>query len=289
MTPAGRRPWTGPAEAFALLSIVRVPGAQSARGALRWAPLVGLVLGCLAAAVGWAGARYGSPLIGAVLALAALAALTRGLHLDGLADTADGLGPLGGRERALEVMRAGDVGPFGVVTLVLTLLLQAASLAQLLSVDGGWLVLPVAAVAARVAMARTGLPGVSIAEGSTLGRAVAGTVSRRWLTSTAGLLVLAAVAAAWVSGSATGFAPDLVTSSGETVSTSQLGDPAPGTGNGAQAGLGLLAAIGLGWVAAEALYRRARARLGGVNGDVMGALGETTAAVTLLTAAVLLA
>jgi adenosylcobinamide-GDP ribazoletransferase len=137
-------------------------------------------------------------------------------------------------------------------------------------------------------MARTGLPGVAIAEGSTLGRAVAGTVSRRWLTATAGLLVLAAVAAAWVS-AATGFAPDLVTSSGETVPTSQLGDPEPGTGNGAQAGLGLLAAIGLGWVAAEALYRHARARLGGVNGDVMGALGETTAAVTLLTAAVLLA
>ena len=271
-----------------MLSIVRVPGAQSARGALPWAPLVGLVLGCLATAVGWAGARYGTPLIGAVLALAVLAALTRGLHLDGLADTADGLGPLRGRERALEVMRAGDVGPFGVVTLVLTLLLQAASLAQLLSVDGGWLVLPVAAVAARIGMARTGLPGVAIAEGSTLGRAVAGTVSRRWLTGTAAVF---AVAAAATAGSTTGSASDPVASSGRTVAVSQLGYAVldPGPGNGAQAALGLLAAVGLGWVAAEALYRRARARLGGVNGDVMGAIGEVSTAGTLLAATVLLA
>jgi len=186
-------------------------------------------------------------------------------------------------------MRAGDVGPFGVVTLVLTLLLQAASLTQLLSVEGGWLVLPVAAVAGRVAMARTGLPGVAIAEGSTLGRAVAGTVSRRWLAGTAAVVLIAGVAAAWVSGSTTGFAPDLVTSSGETLSVSQLGYAEPETGDGAGAGLGLLAAVGLGWVAAETLYRRARARLGGVNGDVMGALGETTTAVVLLAAAVLLA
>ena len=54
---------------------------------------------------------------------AALALLTRGiLHLDGLADTADGLGPAARRRGALEVMRRTDIGPFGVVTLVLTLL-----------------------------------------------------------------------------------------------------------------------------------------------------------------------
>ena len=76
-----------------------------------------------------------------MLALAALALLTRGLHLDGLADTADGLGPLRGRERALQVMHQSDVGPFGVATLVLTLLLQIACLAALLPQDGGWLVL----------------------------------------------------------------------------------------------------------------------------------------------------
>ncbi|HEV7726211.1 MAG TPA: adenosylcobinamide-GDP ribazoletransferase [Modestobacter sp.] len=253
-----RRWWAGPGEAFALLSIARVPAATSARGVLPWAPLVGLVLGALAAAAGWLGARYGTPLVGSVLALAVLAALTRGLHLDGLADTADGLGPLRGRERALEVMRAGDVGPFGVVTLVLTLLLQAACLAGLLAVDGGWLALPVAVVAARLAMARTGLRGVAVAEGSSLGRTVAGTVSGAWLAGE--VLVTAAV----VLGAAV-----------------LLG---LGPAGGAQ----LLGAAALGWAAAEALYRRARARLGGVNGDVMGAMGEVTTTAALLAAAVLI-
>jgi adenosylcobinamide-GDP ribazoletransferase len=261
--PAGsRHAWTGPAESFAWLSIARVPAAASARGVLPWAPLVGLVLGALATVAGWLGGRYASPLVGAVLAVAVLAALTRGLHLDGLADTADGLGPLRGRERALEVMRAGDVGPFGVVTLVLTVLLQVACLGQLFTVDGGWIALPAATVAARVAMARTGLPGTPIAAGSSLGAAVAGTVSRRWLVGSA-VLVLAAVAvAALVAGH--------------------------GGSAGSERAVASVLAVGAGWLAAEVLRRHASARLGGVNGDVMGALGEVTAVVTLLCAAVLL-
>jgi adenosylcobinamide-GDP ribazoletransferase len=252
-----RRWWAGPGESFALLSIARVPAATSARGVLPWAPLVGLLVGALAAAAGWLGARYATPLVGAVLALAVLAALTRGLHLDGLADTADGLGPLRVRRRALEVMRAGDVGPFGVVTLVLTLLLQAACLAALLSVGGGWLALPVAVVAARLVMARTGLRGVAIADGSSLGRTVAGTVSAVWLAG-AVLVTAAAVLGAAVL-----------------------------LGLGPAGGAQLLATAALGWAAAEVLHRRARTRLGGVNGDVMGAMGEVTTAVALLAAAVL--
>jgi adenosylcobinamide-GDP ribazoletransferase len=254
----GRRWWAGPAESFAWLTIARVPAAASARGVLPWAPLVGLVLGALAAAVAWSGARYASPLVGAVVALAVLAALTRGLHLDGLADTADGLGPLRGRERALEVMRAGDVGPFGVVTLVLTLLLQVACLAQLLAADGGWLALPVAVVGARLVMMRTGLRGVAIAEGSALGQAVAGTVGRGWLVVVAGTTAAAVLGAAVAIGS--------------------------GAGGGAR----LLLSVVLGRLAAEILYRRARSRLGGVNGDVMGAMGEVATAVTLLAAVVTL-
>jgi adenosylcobinamide-GDP ribazoletransferase len=284
-----RRWWSGPGEAFALLSIARVPAAASARGVLPWAPLVGLVLGGLAAAAGWLGARYATPLVGAVLALAVLAVLTRGLHLDGLADTADGLGPLRGRERALQVMRAGDVGPFGVVTLVLTLLLQVACLCALLTVHGGWLALAVAVVAARVAMARAGLAGVAIAEGSSLGQAVAGTVSRTWLAGTVAVVAAATVAAAGMADYGTGFGPALGAPAGETVTGSMLGYHAePETGDGFTAGLGLLVAVVLGWLAAEALYRRARARLGGVNGDVMGAMGEVATTVALLAAAVLL-
>ena len=99
-------------------------------------------------------------------------------------------------------MHQGDVGPFGVVTLVLTLLLQVACAAALLAADDGWLALWTAVLVARLAMVRTGLPGVAVAAGSSLGRAVAGTVlaglaaaavraARRGLVGRRGLLVAA--------------------------------------------------------------------------------------------------
>ncbi|WP_283956344.1 adenosylcobinamide-GDP ribazoletransferase [Blastococcus sp. CCUG 61487] len=185
--------FAGPLGSVALLTAVPVPAraAGATHGVLPWAPLVGLALGAVAAGVAAAGAEVVSPLVGAVLAVVVLALLTRGLHLDGLADTADGLGPLRDRERALQVMHRGDVGPFGVAALVLVLLLQVACLATLLAGDGGWLALAAAVLAARVAMSRTGLPGVPVAEGSSLGRTVAGTVSVGWFTGVA-LLALAA-------------------------------------------------------------------------------------------------
>jgi cobalamin synthase len=248
--------WTGPLESAALLTVMPVPGqaATSTRGVLPWAPLIGLALGGIATGVAVLGDRWISPLAGAVLAVAVLALVTRGLHLDGLADTADGLGPLRERARALQVMHQGDVGPFGVVTLVLTLLLQVACLAALLSADG-WLALWTAVVTARLAMARTGLPGVQFAEGSSLGLTVARTVSvpwlGGWLFALAGLLLLA--------------------TGGDLAVAGQLAG---------------CAAAGL--LAAELLLRRARRRLGGVTGDVMGAMGETAMTVVLLAAAVVL-
>lgn len=247
---------TGPWESVALLTALPVPAraATSTRGVLRWAPLVGVLLGGVAAAVGDAGTRLVSPLTGAVLAVAALALLTRGLHLDGLADTADGLGPLRGQERALQVMHQSDVGPFGVATLVLTLLLQVACLAALLPQDGGWLALWAAVVGARLVMGRAGLPGVAVAEGSSLGRTVAGTVSPGWLTGSA-VLVLGAAAGAAVA------VVDLWSA------------------------VGLAAGLGAGALAAELLHRRARRRLGGTTGDVMGAMAEVATAATLLVAA----
>jgi adenosylcobinamide-GDP ribazoletransferase len=133
-----------------------------------------------------------------------------------------------------------------------------ACLARLLDTDAGWLALPAATVAGRVAMARTGVAGTPIAAGSSLGQAVAGTVSRRWLAGLVAVTAAAAVAAPVAAGR------DLTH------------------------GLLLLAAVAVGWLAAAELLRRARARLGGVNGDVMGALGEVTTAGTLLAAAVLL-
>jgi adenosylcobinamide-GDP ribazoletransferase len=252
--------WTGPLESAALLTVLPVPArtASSTRGVLRWAPLIGLLLGGPATGVAVLGARWVSPLAGAVLAVAVLALLTRGLHLDGLADTADGLGPLRDRRRALQVMHQSDVGPFGVVALVLTLLLQVACAAALLSTGDGWLPLWAAVLVSRLAMVRTGLPGVAVAEGSSLGRAVGGTVPRAWLAAAvlAGAGVVAG-AVAVVSGPA--------------------------------AVVGLLAAAAVALLAGEVVHRRAAARLGGTTGDVMGAMGEVAMTAFLLVAAALLA
>jgi adenosylcobinamide-GDP ribazoletransferase len=249
--------WRGPFESAALLTALPVPrwAATSTRGVLPWAPLIGLLLGGAATGIAVLGGRLVSPLAGAVLGIAALALLTRGLHLDGLADTADGLGPLRGGERALAVMRQSDIGPFGVVTLVLTLLAQVACLATLLTVPAGWVAFWLAVVASRVAMARTGLPGVPVAEGSSLGAAVAGTVSARSMW-TWGAVTGALVGAA--AGGAVGLA------------------------------LRLLASVVVGLLAAELVLRRARRRIGGVTGDVMGAMAEVTTTVALLVAAALL-
>jgi cobalamin synthase len=250
--------WTGPLESAALLTVLPVPArvAASTQGVLRWAPLIGLLLGGVATGLAVLGTRWISPLAGAVLAVTVLALLTRGLHLDGLADTADGLGPLRDQGRALEVMHRGDVGPFGVATLVLTLLLQVACAAALLAADDGWLPLWAAVLVARLSMARSGLPGVPVAARSSLGRAVGGTVPWAWLAAavlvTGGLLTGAALL---------------------------VGDPADA--------LRLLAAAATGLVAAEVLHRRAIARLGGTTGDVMGAMAEVATTAVLLTAAAL--
>lgn len=117
--------------AFGLLTAVPVPpprvvDRRVAGWALTLAPLVGALLGLVVAGLL---ALPGPPLLLAALAVAALALLTRGLHLDGLADTADGLGSGRPADGALEVMRRSDIGPFGVVTLVVVVLIDVTALA----------------------------------------------------------------------------------------------------------------------------------------------------------------
>ncbi len=114
-------------------------------------PLIGLLLGGLLAGFDWAGRGIlPSPVLG-VLEAAWLAVLTRGLHLDGLADTVDGLG--GGRDpvHTLSIMKDSNVGAFGVVSLVLVLLLKASCLAGL-SRAGAWHIMLIAPCFSRFSM-----------------------------------------------------------------------------------------------------------------------------------------
>lgn len=105
------------------------PGELGRAGA--WFPLVGLIIGAILA-----GAHIGlnqvfSPLLSAALLVALWAALTGGLHLDGLADCGDGLLAAVSRERRLEIMRDPRLGTFGGATLILHLLLKTFALASL--------------------------------------------------------------------------------------------------------------------------------------------------------------
>ena len=126
--------------------------ATRAMAALPW---VGLLLGGVAGVVAGAVGAVASPFLGAVLGLAILAGATGALHLDGVADTADGLGSRKPREEALTIMRQSDIGPMGVTALVFVLLLDAAAL--------GTIGAPLLAGAALAVAAAAGRMAVSIA------------------------------------------------------------------------------------------------------------------------------
>ncbi|KDN19252.1 cobalamin synthase [Amycolatopsis rifamycinica] len=138
------------------------------------APLAALPLAAAAGGIVWAGSALGLPsLATAALALGAVALGSRGFHLDGLADTADGLGASYDRARALDVMRRGDSGPTGVATLVLVLLVQVGALtaANPFTAAAGVL-------AGRCTLSMACARGVPTARTEGLGATVAGSVSR---------------------------------------------------------------------------------------------------------------
>ncbi|MCS6828519.1 MAG: adenosylcobinamide-GDP ribazoletransferase [Caldilinea sp.] len=98
------------------------------RQTLFWFPFVGLGIGATLTALAFLFGALFPPAVTAVLLVGTWAALTGGLHLDGLADCGDGLLAPVARERRLEIMRDSRIGAFGVVTLALTLMLKTAAL-----------------------------------------------------------------------------------------------------------------------------------------------------------------
>jgi adenosylcobinamide-GDP ribazoletransferase len=202
---------------------------------LAWFPLVGLALGALLA--GTAHLLQGSfpPAVLAALLIVLLVAVTGALHLDGVADVADGCYGLRDRESRLRIMKDSRVGAMGVVAVASVMLLKFAALfampperllpALLIAPAGGrWLS---CALAVTSSYARP--------EGGTGGAFVAHAGSRELLLAS---VILAAAALALF---------------------------------GAGGGLLLLAAFALqlwGW------RSYSRHKLGGVTGDVLGAACE---------------
>jgi adenosylcobinamide-GDP ribazoletransferase len=230
---------------------------RTAARAMIIAPLAVFPLAVAVVLVGWLARTAGLPSLAVgLLVVGGLALGSRALHLDGLADTVDGFGSgwtlpsssaratdagSAGRERSLMVMRRGDVGPMGVVALIIVLGLQAVSIGELIQGIPGAVLVGAAVCCSRVALCLTCVRGVAAARGDGLGVAVAGSVPRAaaagcWL---AVLLIMGW--AGWLSGR--------------------------GTFSGVLAVVAAAAMVGL------LVYRCVR-RLGGVTGDVMGAAIE---------------
>ncbi len=201
---------------------------------LFWFPWVGLLLGLIYWGAGAALSRFFPPPAVAALILALTVILTRGLHLDGLADTLDGLGGGDTPEACLAIMKDSRLGAFGAVGLVLVLLLKFAFL-MALAEKGLWRVLVL-------------FPLIS-----------------RW-----GLVVLAALSPYARPGGGLGQAmtegatPGLT--AGATVSALLLSFLVGGS-----PGVLLLALAGLVVWGLSSYFRH---KLGGVTGDVYGALTE---------------
>jgi adenosylcobinamide-GDP ribazoletransferase len=128
--------------AMRFLTILPIPGGQGTAEddlarSVPWFPVIGLVLGSVAAAVAWALSLIAPPMVLAALMLVVLLTFSGCLHLDGLADTADGVLSSRPRERILEIMKDSHIGAMGVIAIVCVLLTKFASLASL-SADRLW-------------------------------------------------------------------------------------------------------------------------------------------------------
>lgn len=98
-------------------------------------PLVGLVMGLLTALVWWTVMPHVGALVAAIAVVIAHIMLTGGLHLDGLADSCDGLFSVRSRERILEIMRDSRIGTNGALALIVVVVLRTALIYQM-SADG---------------------------------------------------------------------------------------------------------------------------------------------------------
>lgn len=243
---------------FAVGTFTRVPvpppsevDATVAGRGLALTPIVGAGIGLASGAVLLVtGVDLMARLLSATLVVAVAAWITRGLHWDGLADVADGLGSAAPAQRAREIMRRSDIGPFGVLALVFTIALQVLSIAQLPAGAPALAAWVLAVTLGRLAVVVACAPWVRPARGDGLGAMVIGSATPSRLVVAGTLTALVAVVVA-----TTGPLP---------WSAALLWGP--------------LAAVGVALV----VGRLAERRFGGSSGDVLGATVELGTVAVLL-------
>ncbi|MDP1557484.1 MAG: adenosylcobinamide-GDP ribazoletransferase [Nitrosomonas sp.] len=206
-------------------------------------PIIGLLIGSILAALGWL-LSDAPPLVATALLLTTWVFLTGGLHLDGLADSADAwVGGMGNREKTLAIMKDPYCGPSGVVAIAMLLLLKFVTLYTLLVIDE-WIIFILATM-----LGRTVLPLLFLTtpyvRSNGLGSILAANLPRR--TS---IIVVATTAA---------LIPPFA---------------------GIQALWLLLSAFVIFWILRHLMLRR----IGGTTGDTAGALVEITETTMLLAA-----
>jgi adenosylcobinamide-GDP ribazoletransferase len=181
--------------AFTTLTVLPIRGGRVDRAAaavaMSMAPAVGAALGLVLGGLLWLLREAHAPsLVAAGVTVAAAGLLTRGMHLDGLADTVDALGSYRRGDEALAIMKKADIGPFGVAAIAVTMLIQAGALT---TVSIGAVV--VAWATGRLAVPFACRRGVPAARPQGLGALVAGTVPVPVAALAAILVAGAAIAA----------------------------------------------------------------------------------------------
>ncbi len=228
------------------------PSQQQFSASRVYYPVVGLLIGLLLLGLEWGASQVVPTPLTAALLLVTLIVVTRGLHLDGLMDTCDGL--FGGytRERRLEIMRDSHVGAFAVVGAAGLLILKYAALLSLLTLPGvgkQWALL-LFPVVSRWSMVLQ-IESFSYVRSEGLGSMLHQGDSHHWIATSIALFLAAGIA--------------LVV--------------------GGIGGIVMLAAVSLlAWVLGWAMTRA----LGGLTGDTYGATNEITEVVGLMAAVVLL-
>jgi adenosylcobinamide-GDP ribazoletransferase len=229
---------------------VRAPASLDAPGrAIALAPLIAVLMTAPFGVLGqWVDVNRA---IVAVIVVAALTWLTRALHLDGLADTADALGSARPAAEALAIARQSDIGPFGVIALVFALLGQVIALAAVTNHFAAALI--TAALISRIALVVSCTPAFPAARPDGLGALVAGSIKP--------VLAISEVLVAFILIGAYAWWADVPL---------------------------LLLAATIGLLSGVAMSISARRRLGGVTGDTMGATIEVAFTTAVIAAAILL-